>query len=151
MMKWLSKWNLGKYLLNENGTSQIIVMCACLGVTISLLLFGFEMWRYIATYMSINSVADNVLSDSMRINNGLTPSTRLFIENALAAKGLDLTKVSITGTAAAVPFGTSMSAMITYNYQFPTFHLINSVFPTITVDTVPIHSPAYMYALGVIR
>ncbi len=138
-------------LLNERGSSQIIAYAACAGIIFALVLFGVEVSKYVATVSAQSNLADSIMRDSMRIHNGLTPQTVSYLTDRFQTKGYNLSRLSITGTPAGMPFGSELEGQIRYDYQLPIFTLINSFYPSVTVSTTPIVSNVHVYALGVVR
>jgi len=148
-IKWKS--DLLHPIRNERGSGQIISWSAAVGILLFVILFALEVSRFIITASEQNDLSDSIMRDSMRVHNGLTPATISLLNSKFAAKGFDTGRLSISGTPAAVPFGTEMQGTIVYDYHLPLFSLANSFFPSITVSTQPIRTEVYALALGVIR
>lgn len=140
-----------KILMNEMGVSQIIVFGGCIVVACVFSIFCMEAVKYVATVIEVNEISDTVLKSGMIVNNGLTPGVQNLVVQQLMNKGLDATRITVTGSISPQPFGTIMQGSIVYSYNFPIFTQASGLIPLITVQPQDIPAKVAPVALGITR
>lgn len=143
-----------KYLIknDEKGdVSQIFTFFGGIVILLFLVAFFVVTFQFALVSLELNDITDNLLSDSLKVNNGLTPSVQTYIENKLEEKGYELSKLTVSGTPATVQYGERVEGSIEYIYDFPYFRASSTIFPDIQYEPYVIKTHTETYARGIVR